>query len=67
MNYEKEEGIDAGGLSREWSSLIFKEFLDPMYGLFVESKNKITLQPSPLSHFIPEYKTLFRFLNIFFI
>ena len=34
IHYVNEAGIDAGGLIREWFSLIFKDILNPDFGLF---------------------------------
>lgn len=42
-----EEGIDIGGITREWITLAIKEIFDPNFGLFIFSSNKVTLQPSP--------------------
>ena len=39
VDYENEDGIDAGGLSREWIVIVLKEALDPQNGLFVTSSN----------------------------
>lgn len=39
VKFENEEGIDAGGLSLEWISLVVKEVLDPSFGLFKLSSN----------------------------
>ncbi len=39
VNYIDEEGIDAGGLRREWIVIVLKEALDPRNGLFVTSSN----------------------------
>jgi len=35
-------GIDAGGVSREFYSLIFKDLIDPSKGFFSPSANGIT-------------------------
>lgn len=42
INFKKEEGIDAGGLAREFYSKIFKDFMDPTKGFFSTSSNGIT-------------------------
>jgi len=36
------KGIDGGGLSREFYSKIFKDFMDPLKGFFSTSSNGIT-------------------------
>ena len=43
MQFADEEGIDAGGLTREWFTMVFKDALDPNKGLFKLSANQITL------------------------
>ena len=34
INFEGEEGIDQGGLAREWMNLTLKEIFDPEKGFF---------------------------------
>mmetsp|Transcript_120 Transcript_120/g.21 ORF Transcript_120/g.21 Transcript_120/m.21 type:complete len:81 (+) Transcript_120:335-577(+) len=53
ITFEKEEGLDFGGLTREWITLAIKDVLDPAKGLFVTSANGVTLRPNPKSHIIP--------------
>jgi E3 ubiquitin-protein ligase HUWE1 len=48
--FQGEAGIDAGGLLREWFSLVVIELFNPGYGLFITSRNRRTFQPSPSSH-----------------
>lgn len=55
MQYDGEEGIDAGGPSREFYSLLFQEIFKEETGLFIKSENKFSLQPHPLSSLIPDY------------
>ncbi len=43
VTFGDEPGIDAGGPSKEWMSLLVKEVFDPINGLFVASTNKITV------------------------
>lgn len=42
ISFKDEEGIDAGGVSREFYSLIFKDLVDPSKGFFSPSANGIT-------------------------
>ena len=58
--FEGEEGIDYGGITREWLSLLNKELFDPNFGLFKLSANQISYQPNPLSWVIPDHLTHFR-------
>lgn len=34
VRFYEEAGIDAGGLTKEWLSLIIKDVLNPNFGLF---------------------------------
>lgn len=54
-------GIDAGGLSREFFSLILKDLIDPNKGFFTPSANGITMQPSPFSSIIPDHLLHFKY------
>ena len=58
--FEGEEGIDYGGITREWLSLLNKELFDPNFGLFKLSANRVSYQPNPLSYVIPDHLTHFR-------
>ncbi|EGR33680.1 ubiquitin-protein ligase, putative [Ichthyophthirius multifiliis] len=63
INFEGEQGIDQGGMAREWVNLALKDVLDPKKGFFQLSSNKITLQPNPLSTIIPDNLLNFRFIG----
>lgn len=43
IQFENEDGIDAGGPTLEWINLVMKEVFDPNYGLFKISANGITI------------------------
>lgn len=49
ITFEDEEGVDAGGLTREWFMLVTREILRPSHGLFTQSADGVTCQPSPNS------------------
>eukprot|EP01133_Synstelium_polycarpum_P017194 gene17194-20489_t len=55
-----EEGIDLGGLKKEWFSLLFKQLFDNQYGLFMTNSN-YTLSINPNSHLQADYLTYFYF------
>ncbi|KAJ1670823.1 putative E3 ubiquitin-protein ligase [Coemansia sp. RSA 25] len=41
IEFAGEEGVDAGGLAKEWFMLLVRELMNPMYGMFVrESSNQ---------------------------
>ena len=59
-----EEGIDYGGLAREWFFLLSHEMLNPMYCLFEYAEsNNYALQINPASGVNPEHLTYFRFVG----
>jgi len=62
--FENENGVDAGGLRREWMSLVLKELFDPSFGLFSFSENKTGVQPSQTAPIIPHYKTYLELAGI---
>jgi len=57
-----EEGIDGGGLLKEFITLLNKEVFDIKYGLFIENEDK-TLMPSPNSDLNPDHLKLFNFIG----
>ncbi|KAL4482579.1 hypothetical protein ABPG72_005822 [Tetrahymena utriculariae] len=63
IQFKEEDGIDYGGLTREWLALLSKEVFNPDYGLFQLSANKRSIQPSPLSMLIPDHLNHFLFLG----
>lgn len=65
VNYAHEEGIDGGGLTRDWASRVVKDILDPAKGLFKVVSNGVTMQPDPKSKLIPNYLNIFRFTGRF--
>ena len=60
ITFHKEEGIDQGGLKKEWFSLLINNLFDPKSGLFKLSNNLRCLYPNPQSFIIPNSLKLFR-------
>ncbi|XP_069072945.1 NEDD4-like E3 ubiquitin-protein ligase WWP2 isoform X2 [Pleurodeles waltl] len=59
-----EEGLDYGGIAREWFFLLSHEVLNPMYCLFeYAGKNNYCLQINPASSINPDHLTYFRFIG----
>jgi E3 ubiquitin-protein ligase HECW2 len=53
VSFDKEEGLDYGGPSREFFFLISRELFNPYYGLFEYSANDCyTVQISPMSSYV---------------
>ena len=61
--FEGEEGEDAGGLTREWYTLLSKEIFNPHYALFEPSSTGNTYQPSPKSYINPNHLQFFKFIG----
>lgn len=62
--FEGEEGLDYGGISREFFFLLAKELFNPYYSLFeYSSQDNYTLQISPGSNINPEHLTYFFFVG----
>ena len=53
VNFKDEEGVDAGGLMREWFRVIAQEIANPQYGLFKPSDDS-AIQPNPKATFVNE-------------
>uniref|UniRef100_A0A8C7Z616 E3 ubiquitin-protein ligase n=1 Tax=Oryzias sinensis TaxID=183150 RepID=A0A8C7Z616_9TELE len=61
-----EEGLDYGGVAREWFFLLSHEVLNPMYCLFeYAGKDNYCLQINPASSINPDHLKYFRFIGRF--
>lgn len=60
ISFDKEIGLDFGGITREWITLAIKDIFDPLKGLFITSSNGVTLLPNPKSYLIPSHLVHFR-------
>ena len=50
VKFRTEDGLDYGGIAREWLHLLSRQMLNPYYGLFQYSRdNAYTLQINPNS------------------
>ncbi|ELK02425.1 NEDD4-like E3 ubiquitin-protein ligase WWP1 [Pteropus alecto] len=64
--FRGEEGLDYGGLAREWFFLLSHEVLNPMYCLFeYAGKNNYCLQINPASTINPDHLAYFCFIGRF--
>jgi len=59
--FQGEDGVDAGGLTREWYLTVSKQMLNPDKALFIHSSNGLTYQPNPASTIQPDYLKYFKF------
>ncbi|RKP10065.1 E3 ubiquitin-protein ligase RSP5 [Thamnocephalis sphaerospora] len=64
IKFEGEDGLDYGGLSREFFFLLSHEMFNPFYGLFEYSAHdNYTLQINPHSGVNPEHLNYFKFIG----
>jgi len=64
VKFKGEEGLDYGGVAREWLYLLSHEMLNPYYGLFQYSRDDIyTLQINPDSSINPDHLSYFHFVG----
>ncbi|XP_041362701.1 E3 ubiquitin-protein ligase SMURF2-like [Gigantopelta aegis] len=64
IKFRGEEGLDYGGVAREWFYLLSHEMFNPYYGLFQYSRDDIyTLQINPDSSVNPEHLSYFHFIG----
>ena len=64
VRFAGEEGIDAGGVTREWFQSLAEKIFDPNYALFVSSAaDKTTYQPNRASFINPDHLQYFKFVG----
>lgn len=64
VKFRGEEGLDYGGVAREWLHLLSREMLNPQYGLFQYSRDDhYTLQINADSGVNPEHLSYFHFVG----
>ncbi|KAL3845759.1 hypothetical protein ACJIZ3_003162 [Penstemon smallii] len=63
VHFQGEEGIDAGGLTREWYQLLSRVIFDKGALLFTTVGNESTFQPNPNSVYQPEHLSYFKFVG----
>nr|CAB3266414.1 E3 ubiquitin-protein ligase SMURF2 [Phallusia mammillata] len=64
VKFSGEDGLDYGGLAREWLYILSHEMFNPYYGLFQYSREDIyTLQINPDSHVNPDHLSYFHFVG----
>ena len=66
VKFYDEEGLDAGGLSREWFLLLSREIFNPQYALFKPAvSNPAVFQPNKFSYWNPDHLQYFKFVGRF--
>ncbi|KAM7466704.1 hypothetical protein LguiB_014266 [Lonicera macranthoides] len=63
VHFQGEEGIDAGGLTREWYQLLSRVIFDKGTLLFTTGGNDATFQPNPNSVYQTEHLSYFKFVG----
>ncbi|XP_055341668.1 E3 ubiquitin-protein ligase Su(dx)-like [Paramacrobiotus metropolitanus] len=66
ISFRGEEGLDYGGIAREWFFMLSHEVLNPMYCLFeYANKNNYGLQINAGSYINPDHLQYFKFIGRF--
>lgn len=63
VSFIDEDGVDAGGLTREWYGLLAREMFNPNYALFIPSANGVSFQPNCMSSINAEHLEYFKFIG----
>ncbi|KAL8928633.1 MAG: hypothetical protein Q9172_000848 [Xanthocarpia lactea] len=64
IRFHNEEGVDAGGVTREWFQVLSRQMFNPSYALFVPvASDKTTFHPNRLSHINDEHLDFFKFIG----
>jgi E3 ubiquitin-protein ligase HUWE1 len=64
IRFAGEEGVDAGGVTREWFQVLARQMFDPNYALFVPvNADRNTYHPNKLSGVNPEHLSFFKFVG----
>ncbi|RLN00081.1 E3 ubiquitin-protein ligase UPL1-like isoform X2 [Panicum miliaceum] len=63
VHFQGEEGIDAGGLTREWYQSLSRVIFDKGALLFTTVGNDLTFQPNPNSVYQTEHLSYFKFVG----
>jgi E3 ubiquitin-protein ligase HUWE1 len=64
IRFNGEEGIDAGGVSREWFAVMARQMFNPDYALFNPvASDRTTFHPNKLSGINDEHLSFFKFIG----
>ena len=63
INFIGEEGMDAGGLTREWYTVLAREMFNPNYALFTATADGVTFQPNVKSSVHTHHLIYFKFVG----
>ena len=64
IRFHGEEGVDAGGVTREWFQVLSRQMFDPGYVLFLPvASDKTTFHPNRLSSVNDQHLMFFKFIG----
>jgi len=64
VQFQNEEGIDAGGVGKEWYTALARESFNPNYALFIQAGGKAcTYHPNAMSYFNQDHLQFFQFIG----
>lgn len=64
VRFYGEEGVDAGGVTREWFEVLTKEMFNPNYAIFSAcASDRLTYTPNRASYINPEHLQWLRFIG----
>ncbi|KAK0635031.1 hypothetical protein B0T17DRAFT_27906 [Bombardia bombarda] len=64
IRFHGEEGVDAGGVTREWFQVLTRQMFDPNYALYIPvSSDRTTFHPNKLSGINDEHLMFFKFIG----
>ena len=64
VRFHGEEGVDAGGVTREWFQVMARQMFNPDYALFIPvASDRTTFHPNKLSEINPEHLMFFKFIG----
>ena len=64
IRFHGEEGVDAGGVTREWFQVLSRQMFNPDYALFIPvASDRTTFHPNKLSKINEEHLHFFKFIG----
>ncbi|KAK9451580.1 uncharacterized protein V1518DRAFT_402950 [Limtongia smithiae] len=64
IRFHGEEGVDAGGVTREWFQVLARQMFNPDYALFIPvASDQTTFHPNRTSGVNPEHLSFFEFIG----
>ena len=64
IRFHGEEGVDAGGVTREWFQVLSRQMFNPDYALFIPvASDRTTFHPNKLSKINEEHLRFFNFIG----